>query len=128
MKRGEHPVKVRELDQATGQKVSKQVGIANFPIYDSVAEAIDDVGEDKVLELVNAQTRTNELNRVRGLSRPGGVSKTALRNKAITMVTPEEWAQVAGNPQAIEALLEAKMEIAKAEILAAGGGDDEDND
>ncbi len=123
MKPGSHPVKIREVGP-DGKKASKIVGNAEFPIYDSVAEALDEIGESKTLELINAQVRTNELNRVRALHRPGGVSKTALRNKALTMITPSEWQSVAGDPSAIERLLEAKMEEARVQIV----GDDEDDD
>lgn len=128
MKTESHPVKVRKLNEATGEKESVQVGIATYPVYDSVAEAIDDVGEDKVLELLNAQTRTNELNRVRGLSRPGGISKTALRNEAISRITAEQWQSVAGNPQAITALIDKVAEEIREEKMSAAGGNDDDND
>jgi len=100
---GTHPVKSR----INGE--TRVVGQATFPIYDSVDEAVGHVGSAKVLELINAQTRTNELNRVRGMN-TGEPSKTALRSKALTLVTPEEFIACAGKEGAIEALLDRKVE------------------
>ena len=127
MKFETHPVKVRK--KVDGKVVgSVEVGTANYKVYDSVGEAIDDLGEAQTLSLLNAQCRTNELNRVRGENRPGGMSKTALRNKAIAEMTPADWAEVAGDAAKIEAKLAEKMVAIQA--AAPDGGDtdgDEDN-
>ncbi len=115
MKRGTHPVKIRAKDENGKVTGSKEVGTAVFDIYDSVGEALDNLGEAKTLEMINAQNRTNELNKVRGVNRPGGMSKTALRNKALLAITGPEWASVAGDQVAMEALISTKMaEIEKA--------------
>jgi hypothetical protein len=106
--------------------VNKVVGTASYPIYDAVAEAVSHVGEEKVLELLNAQTRTNEMNRVRGLAR-GGPSKKALESKAIARITPGEWQQIAGDGVAITAKIEEKIALIKAEQAAANGGATEDD-
>jgi len=128
MRKGEHPVKIRKLNEATGEKESTTVGTAVFSIYDAVAEAIDDLGEAKVLELVNAQVRTNELNRVRGLNRPGGLSKTLLRNKALQRITAEQWQEAAGDGAAIEALISRVAEEIREEMVASGEANDDGGD
>jgi hypothetical protein len=43
----------------------KEVGIARYPIYSSLKQAISEIGDNTCLKLVNAQVKTNELNRVR---------------------------------------------------------------
>lgn len=124
MTSGSQPVKMRVNNE------TKLVGTATYPIYDAIQEAIDSIGEAKTLELLNAQTRTNEMNRVRGLAR-GGPSKTHLRNQALATLTAEEFMSVAGNLEKLEALLESKMEAIKAQTLAniaAGTGTPEDED
>lgn len=129
MKRGSHPVKIRKKD---GDKVtSVEVGTAVFDIYDSTGEALDALGEAKVVELINAQVRTNELNKTRGENRPGGLTKTALRNKAINLLTPADFAKIAaassepgGSALAMENLISEKM----AEVQANLPDDESDQD
>lgn len=127
MKSLTHPVKIREAGP-DGKKVSREVGIATYAEYDTVAEALDNLGEEKTLELINSQARTNELNRVRGLNRPGGISKTALRNEAMQVITGAEWMSVAGDKAKMDALIEAKMEEIKAEKISSNGGGADDSD
>lgn len=123
MKPGTCDVKIREAGP-DGKKIGKVVGVASYEIFDTVAEASAHLGEDKTLDLINAQHRTNELNRVRGVHRPGGISKTALRNEAMKVITGEEWMTVAGNPAAMDALIEKKMEEIKTTKLAENSGVD----
>lgn len=107
---------------------NKIVGTATYAVYDAVAEAVDGIGEEKTLELINAQVRTNEMNRVRGLAR-GGPSKKALEFKALERLTPEDFARVAGKPDAIRQLIDQKIEEIRAELKLQGiglAGDDEE--
>ena len=97
---------------------TKVVGTAQYVEYDSVAEAVEHVGEEKCLEMINAQTRTNAMNRKRGEVR-NGPGKKALQAKALASITPEEWAQLAGNPDAIQAKIEARMDELEAAALEA---------
>lgn len=127
MKPGTCEVKIRK-DDGNGNKVSTVVGVANYEIFDTVAEAAEHLGEVKTLDLINAQHRTNELNRVRGLNRPGGISKTALRNEAMQVITGAEWVSVAGDKAKMDALIEAKMEEIKAEKFGANGSADDSED
>lgn len=100
--------------------VSRQVGTATYPVFDSTSEAVQTLGEGKVLELVNAQVRTNEMNRVRGLAR-SGPSKQALRQQAIARIPADDWIAVAGNMEAIEARIEREVELLRAETLRTLG-------
>lgn len=112
------------------QNETRVVGTATYPIYDAVSEALGEEGEAKILEYINAQVRTNEMNRIRGMAR-GGPTKTVLRNKALASITADEWQQIAGDERAIEALIESKIEALRAEALAAVGvpaDEDDEND
>lgn len=116
---------------ADGKKEQREVGVATYHEFEVISEAIDTLGEAKVLEYINAQTRTNEMNRVRGMQR-SGPTKTVLTKKAMERITGEEWMSIAGRPEAIEALIEQKMAEIKEEMQAAavgagvGVGDDND--
>ena len=129
MKSENQEVRIRSKN-AQGVMESRVVGIATYPVFDSVDEAVGEIGEEKVRELINAQARTNEMNRVRGLNRPGGASKTLLRNKALARITAEEFVECAGDESAINALIEKHMEAVREELLAGQpvgvGADDED--
>lgn len=103
----------------------QEVGIATFPIYESFQEVLDDLGEEKALELINAQVRTNEMNRVRSMNRPGAPTKTALKNKALASITAEEWAEIAGDASKIDALIESKVKAMQAELQAAESSSEE---
>lgn len=116
MKAGTHPVYIRTKG-ADGKKVRESVGLAEFPIYDAVDECVEAQGDAKTLELLNAQIRTNALNNLRALKRPGGApSKTALRAKALPLISPDEWVAIAGDPVKIEAKILEKIDQIKAEM------------
>lgn len=106
----------------------KTVGTASYSVYEAISEAVDDLGEEKCLELLNAQVRTNEMNRVRGLNRPGAPTKTMLRNKALATLTAADFATVAGDLAKIEALIESRMETIKEEMTTAAGTADPADD
>jgi hypothetical protein len=113
---------------------SQVVGEARFNIYDSVAEAVGAIGEEPVLSLVNAQVKTNEMNRIRS-EKTGKVSKSQLKNLAMAEITVDEFQAVVGDTTALDALLERKMaevearlEAARAANIAAAANEDEDED
>lgn len=127
MQMGKHPVNITEKDE-NGKTVRREVGVANFKIYETASEALDDLGEVALLDLLNAQVRTNELNRVRGMARQGP-GKKALQQKAIASITAEEWQRIAGNQEAIERLINERMdELAKEERAKVGVIDDGEED
>ena len=95
---------------------SKVVGEAIYNIYDNVAEAVDAKGEATILELINSQERTNEMNKVRQAA-VGKPSKTALMQKALAMITGDEFVAVAGDQNALQNLIAKK--VAELEAKAA---------
>lgn len=113
--RKEHVMKEGQSEVKSKGKV---VGTAKFDIFDSVDEAIETIGQDLVLELVNVQTKTRSLNVIREGAQDR-LGKKALTSKAMATITPEEFMEVAGDPVRIRQLLEAKEVQLKAELLAA---------
>ena len=98
---------------------SDVVGVAQYPEYDNVEEAVVDKGEVYILSLINAQARTNAMNTVRNAA-VGRPSKKKLMRKARASITPQEFTEVAGDADAIDALVDAKVK----ELLEAGEPDD----
>lgn len=90
------------------------VGKASFPIYDTVEEARNALSDTKLLELVNTQVQTNELNRVRAEA-VGGVSESSLRMEALLRLsaTPEGLQKLASASQD-----KVRMETVIAEAIA----------
>jgi hypothetical protein len=75
---------------------SKVVGQATYKKYDSVAEAVQDQSEEKILDLINSQTKTNAMN----LTRAGAVgmpTKEQIRVMAMSKITSEEFAAASGD-------------------------------
>ncbi len=89
---------------------SETVGVAKYPKYDNVEEAIDKMGEGSILTLINAQVRTNAMNDVRNkvVGRP---SKKKLFRRARAEISIEEFSGVQGNMDAIEALVDQKVQM-----------------
>ncbi len=116
---------VKSRDKNSGETI--EIGMANFPVYDSVAEAIEKEGDEKCLEFINAQVRTNEMNRVRALAR-GGPSKGKLKNMAIAEIAPETWQEIAGDIAAIDKAITEKMEEIAARMALAQPVAVEDDD
>lgn len=111
---------------------------ATFPIFDSVQEAISHpehgLGEAKVLELLNAQIKTNAMNARRAEAK--GPTKTVLAKEAQVQLIQEiaggAHQDVIGNPDAWTALLAKRMAEIEARMKEAAGVagevDDEDDD
>jgi hypothetical protein len=95
---------VEKQVKSKGEVVSTIV----VPVYDSLAEMVDAVGEAKVLKLANEQLITNLQNEERA-SKTGKPSNAKLVKQAINNITPEEFAAVAGDPAGIEALIAKKI-------------------
>ena len=89
---------------------SKTVGIAEYAVFDAISEAVEELGEAKVLELVNAQHRTNALNVIRG-NAVGKPTKTAIQRQAMSEITPDEFGECAGDPQALDNLISSKVAV-----------------
>ena len=116
---------VKSRDKNSGETV--EIGMANFPVYDSTDEGIEHEGDEKCLEFINAQVRTNEMNRVLALAR-GGPSKNKLKALAIAEIAPEMWQEIAGDIAAIEKAITDKMEEIAARMASAQPVAVEDDD
>lgn len=115
MKNGEFPVKATVVNKDTGKKERQIVGTAHFKIYETVDEAVGHLGESKLLELLNSQVKTNEMNEVRGQAK-GGPTAASVRNKAMARFTAEDWQRCIGNEDAIKETLEKYIAEIKAEM------------
>ena len=115
MKNGEFPVKATVVNKETGKKERTVVGTAHFKIYETVEEAAEHLGPEKLLELLNSQVKTNEMNEVRGQAK-GGPTAASIRNKAMARFTQEDWTACIGNEEAIKETLERYIAEIKAEL------------
>lgn len=107
---------------------SKVVGLADYPIYDSVAEAIEAEGEVEVLKLLNQQRCTNSCNTIRR-NATTGPSVEQLKIEVITNLTADELRSIQGDPVKAEAFMRRKIEELKAKYAAlAGVGVDEEEE
>jgi hypothetical protein len=75
-----------------------KVSEVEVPVYETLAEAVQNEGEQNVLERFNAQNKTDKMNaeRQRFTGKP---SKTALEGEALTKFTTDDWEAVRANPQ-----------------------------
>lgn len=85
-----------------------KVGTAEYDIYDSLNEAMQKLGEKDTLKLINAQTRTNALNAVRS-SATGKPSKASLRQKAMAMITQEDFISIQGDETKFASMVDQKI-------------------
>ena len=100
------------------------VGTASYTIYDNLQEAQSDIGEEKIVQLVNSQSRTDAMNKVRALSRPGGISKRTLYNKAVAWLCNnalDDLVACDGDEVKIQTLVESKMDMIKDQLATEIG-------
>jgi hypothetical protein len=95
----------------------KKVAAAEYQVFDSIGEAVDTLGDLAVLDLINAQHKTNALNNARTLA-SAKPSKRALEIQAQARITASEFASVAGDPARIRALIDSKIKEIEAEVAA----------
>lgn len=92
------------------------VGDAKYCVYDSLDEACNHkeygLGEQKVLELINAQVKTNSMNELR-TAKTKGPTKGALRNTAFSEIMVEMTAgdhqEVIGDEVALTSLIDRRI-------------------
>jgi hypothetical protein len=127
-------MKISEAPVSSDRKV---IGKADFPQFDSMEEAINHaeygLGEEKALDLLNAQIKTNAMNALRTAATKGP-TKGALRSKAMSEIVAEitngEHSQVIGNETALNNLIAKRMDELEvqakeaAEAMAAASLDD----
>lgn len=95
---------------------AKVIGSAKFPIFETLDEAVNDdthgFGEQRLLDIINAQVKTNAMNALR-TERTKGPTKSALRGEAMNEIVSEiangEHSDVIGNREALESLTIRRM-------------------
>ena len=96
---------------------AKELGSVTIPVYETLDEAIADVGEGKILALYNKQSKTDIMNNFRQ-QYTGKPKKDAIRAEALSRITPEEFAACGGDSTEIVALMAQKSEEVEAEYAA----------
>lgn len=84
------------------------IGEATYYEFESIEDAVNILGQETVLELVNTQHKTNEMNKVRA-EFTAGPSKAVLENEAMIILTTTRLADLqacAGDGAKIMALKE----------------------
>ncbi len=121
-------------DVSSEQKV---IGTATYPQFETVEEAVNHpeygLGEERLLDILNAQLKTNAMNTLR-TAKTKGPTKSALRSDAMNQIVQEitsgEHQSVIGDKDALDALINrrvAQLEIAAKEASNAES-DDEDEE
>lgn len=104
-------------DSTVVKSNSKEVGSVTFPIFDTVAEAVSELGEGEVLELVNTQKKTKIMNLKRQeFNKPG---KTIFRSKAMASLTLEELQSALGDAAKMDKLINDKIAVLEKEWQAS---------
>ncbi len=99
-----------ETKTAEVRSKGEVLGNVEFAKYDSTAEAAGTLGEDNILNLINAQVETNARNEFRRLKTTGsGVSAKALKS-LLSEVAPKQM-------EALAAAIAAKDTATVAAIL-----------
>lgn len=123
MRYGEEVVNYRKKGENGGPATTTPLGTCQFKIYETVDEAVQDLGETKLLSVLNTQVKTFAMNDYRDANRPGGETKTAIKNRIIASIPSEEWTRViteylqAGKTpqQAIDDLVAERLEAMSTE-------------
>lgn len=71
-----------KIEVTTGNKLA---GVVDINQYDSIAEAVQNLGEPTVLELINVQYKTRVMNQLR-TSSGGNISTKDLKNKVLVLL------------------------------------------
>jgi len=103
----------------------KVVEVIDIEVFLSSAEAIEKLGEDAVVSLINRQHKADCSNKCRAKYRPSTASKKKLRQLAFELCTPDRDAELhaqlmskMGDFDALMAFLDSLADRVKKEILA----------
>lgn len=116
-----------KTDKATVHLKEKPVGEATFKIYDSLEEAGADMGTATALKVLNTQVKTRAMNDFRKSFEPKE-TKTAIRNKAMLMITLDEFKSIQGDQARLDEVINkyvAQIENEKAAAEPPSKGQDE---
>ena len=115
------------LGSADVSSEQKVIGVATFPQFETVDEAVNHpehgLGEEKLLDILNSQIKTNSMNTLRTI-KTKGPTKGALRSEAMSQIIQEitvdgEHQDVVGNKDALTALIDRRMAQLEAEAKEA---------
>lgn len=107
-------MQMKKKDVTSSQKV---VGVAEYPEYDTLQEAVDAMTDKTILTLVNAQVRTNALNRVRA-NATGIPSRSEFEAQVLSL--PENFEKlktVLGDPNQFKILRDKLVDEARTKWL-----------
>lgn len=94
-----------------------EIGSVEYEVFDNVAEAVQFLGEEKALELINVQHKTTLMNRARtAATKP---SKSTFEAQAFALITPEEFATCQGDAVKLKALLKGHADKLESEWTVA---------
>ena len=112
--------------KVTTDERQKDLGPCDYVIYETINEALNHpqqgLGEVKLLEILNAQVRTNAMNQHRAM-KTKGPAKSYLRSEAMNEVVAEIAAgnhpEVVGNKAALDKLIEDRMALIETRMKGA---------
>ncbi|MHA2265703.1 MAG: hypothetical protein ACXAEN_25205 [Candidatus Thorarchaeota archaeon] len=91
---------------------SQTLGECEFTIYETGPEALESLGEEKLLDILNAQIKTNAMNQFR-TAKTKGPTKSWLRGEAFNEIIMEvkqgQHEETLGDKNAMEALVQKRM-------------------
>lgn len=96
-----------ETGKAPVKSKGEIVGEASFPIFDTLEEAAQQIGEKECIDLLNSQIKTNAMNEVRA-EKTGKPSKARVKEMAVLNISVDELASCAGEPAKVQALIARK--------------------
>jgi len=117
------------MKKATSEVRSKSrvVATCEYEVFDSVAEAVEAKGEQSILNLINAQVRTNAMNLARAKA-TGKPSRKALEAEALSLITIEEFQACAGDQVELRNLINRKVAELEAKYAAGAPSIEEDDE
>lgn len=111
--------------QGSADKKAKEVGVAQVPVYESLAEIVEAMGEDVVLNLANTQNGTNLRNQIRQAATGKPSTKLLVAEAYTNLLQNGKLQALAGDFPAITAAVDAEVARLKAEQDKSGTTDTE---
>jgi hypothetical protein len=101
--------------QGTVDKKAKEVAVAQVPVYESLAEIVQAMGEEVVLHLANTQNGTNLRNQARQAATGRPSTKQMTTEAFNNLLVSGKLQALAGDLPAISAAVDAEVARLKAE-------------
>jgi hypothetical protein len=108
---------IMKIDKKAVMSASKEVGVAEYQVFDSVQEARDLLGDVTVLAYCNAMSRTNAMNKVR--ANATGIPSRQWFADEVLSTRFEEFRPVMGDRNRFAELRDKLVEEARAAWLLA---------